>query len=131
LTQVGAPLFLALGFLGGRFDHSFSALNVIARFPEKRVILFGLQDVVLRVPEQISLTVPVGTPIALLPMGPARVWTTGLKWDMKGAALAPNGIISSSNKASHPKVEIRTEGPVLLTLPKMFVDGLTAAVLAR
>ncbi len=131
LSLVEAPLFLALGFLGGRFDHSFAALNVIARHRNKRIVLFGMQDILIRVPDEISLTMPIETPLALLPMGPSRVWTEGLKWDMHGAPMAPDGKVSSSNQVAAAKVKIRVEGPVLLTLPKALLDGLISAVRAR
>lgn len=131
LQRVDASLFLALGFLGGRLDHSFSALNVIARYQNKRVVLFGGEDIVVRVPGEIKLTLPVGTRLALLPMGEARAWTTGLRWDMDGARLAPDGMVSSSNEVAQSKVEIRVEGPVLLSAPKSLLDGMISAVLSR
>ena len=131
LQRVDAPLFLALGFLGGRIDHSFSALNVVARHAKKSVILFGQQDILLRVPGHLRLTMPIATPLALLPMGDAKVWTTGLKWDMTAAVLAPNGMVSSSNAVANAIVDIRVEGSVLLTLPKALLDGLISAVRAE
>lgn len=126
LQRVDGPLFLALGFLGGRIDHSFSTLNVIARYSDKRVILIGAEDIVALIPEKLTLVLPVETPIALLPMAPARAWTKGLRWNMDGDDLAPDGMVSSSNKVAEEVVELKVQGPVLLTVPKSHLDGLTA-----
>lgn len=131
LQRVDAPLILALGFLGGRFDHSFSTLNVIARYSEKHVFLFGAEDLIFRAPPEIRLTLPIGTRLSLLPMGPAKAWTEGLKWDMDGMALAPDGVVSSSNEVAASNVRIRVEGPVLLSTPKSLLDGLIASVRAQ
>lgn len=128
LTSVSAPLYLALGFLGGRLDHSFAALNLLARFTRHRVVAFGAEDIVALVPQRIQLNIGAGTPLALLPMGESKVTTTGLVWDLDSAFLRPDGAISSSNQAAEDRVEVTTDGPVLLSLPKSQLHALIAAL---
>lgn len=130
LDRVSAPLIIGLGFLGGRVDHNFAALNLLARRDDP-VILFGEQDIVMRLPADFHVTLPKGALLALLPMGAAQVWTTGLKWDLQGSDLAPDGAISSSNQVVGPEVRIKATGPVLLSLAKDQLDVATAAVRAQ
>ncbi len=129
LNRVEAPLLIGLGFLGGRLDHSFSALNVLVRARAQKVILIGGEDLIFRLDQQLDLALPVETPIALLPMGPARAWTKGLRWDMDGLPLAPDGMVSSSNKIASEQVSLRVDGPVLISFPKRFLDVATNALL--
>lgn len=117
LTHIRAPMVLALGFLGGRADHSFAALNILARLAAP-VVLMGAQDVLcLLTGEGVSLDLPKGTRLSLLPMGLARVWSAGLRWPLAGEPMSPAGFLSLSNEVSGP-VRLRAEGAVFLVLPK-------------
>ncbi len=128
LQSVQAPLMLAAGFLGGRLDHTFSVLNTLTRYPDKRVILVDETDVVVLLTKPVTLNCPVGTRIALLPMQTAKVTTTGLEWNLDDARMDPTGLVSSSNAVAAPQVTITPAGPVLLTLPLAELDAVIAAV---
>lgn len=131
LTRIEAPLVLALGFTGGRIDHTMSVFNTMARYRDRPVVLLGSDDVCAIIPAAgFDLTLPAGCRLSLLPIGQAEVSTTGLKWDLDQAALAPNGMISPSNEVAGPLVILRADGPVMLVLPRSGLEPLLAAVKA-
>ena len=132
LARIEAPLVLAAGFLGGRLDHTLSALSVIARRGARHVVLVAADQVALLLPEGgTRIAVRPDAPVALLPLGPARVSSRGLKWDLSDTALAPDGMVSSSNRATGETLDLRVAGPVLLTLAPRDLDAAIGCVLGR
>jgi len=125
LCRINAPVIVAIGFMGGRLDHQMAVLNVVMRFREKAVVLVGPEDVVFVAPTKTVLDLPVGTRVALLPMGDARVDTDGLQWDIKDAALHPSSAISAANASAAQRVTIHAMGQLLITLPR---DCLSVAI---
>ena len=132
LTRISAPLIMAAGFLGGRLDHTLSVLGVIARLRAVHVVLVARDDVCVLLPQGESLwQLTPGDRAALLPLGPAVVTSAGLRWDLDHRALAPDGMISSSNQVADATVRLTVSGPVLLTLPLAEWAAVTGAVLGR
>ena len=131
LSRIDAPLVLAAGFLGGRLDHTLSVLNVIWRRRAAQVVLVGEVDAVVLIDRQATLDIAPGARMALLPLAPVRVTTTGLRWDLQGQELSPVGLVSSSNEAAGSCVTITPEAPVFLSLPLAHLDAVTAVVRAR
>ena len=132
LTRISAPLVMAVGFLGGRLDHTLSVLGVIARLRARHVVLVARDDVCVLLPEGESLWhLTPGDRAALLPLGQATVTSMGLRWDLSDRALAPDGTVSSSNAVAAPLVRLSVSGPVLLTLPLAAWAAVTGAVRAR
>ena len=130
LTRIEAPLVIGVGFLGGRMDHSLASLNVLARHRDRAVILLNEADVCCVVPEAgLRLSLPAGMRLSLLPLGAARLWTEGLRWDVDGADMAPDGFISISNEVAG-EVRVRAEGPVLFAVPLEGFDAVVSAVQA-
>ena len=72
LYSVEAPLFIGLGFLGGRIDHHLAAMSALVKFPGKPVVLIGGEDLCFLCPRELELELPAGTRVSLYPMGPAR-----------------------------------------------------------
>lgn len=127
LARIAAPLVIGVGFLGGRMDHSLASLNVLARHRDRAVILLNEADVCCMVPAGgMRLSLPVGARLSLLPLGSARLWTEGLRWNVDGAEMTPDGFISISNESAG-KVRIRAEGPMLLAVP---LGGFEAVVIS-
>ena len=127
LTRIAAPLVLATGFLGGRLDHTFATLSVLARLAARHVVLVGPAQVACLLPQgETAVRVEPGSPMALLPLGEARVSSRGLVWDLDQAALALDGMVSSSNRAAADRVDLRVSGPVLLTLAPRDLDAAMA-----
>ena len=131
VDRTEAPLLIGLGFLGGRLDHTLAALNALARRAHRPIVLLGAEDTVFLAPPRLHLDLPPGTAMALLPLGACRVTTTGLRWNLSDAALAPDARISSSNETAARQVHITSTGPLAITLPPEHLPAATAAVLAR
>lgn len=118
LTRVTAPQVIALGFTGGRMDHALSVLNVMARHPDRTVLLVDADDVSYLAPQGDSIiTMPVGARVSLMPLGDVRASVTGVRWAFTDWDLHPTGRNSASNMATGGPVQISAQGPLLVTLP--------------
>lgn len=133
LTRVAAPVVLALGFTGGRMDHTLAVLSVMARHIDRAVLLIDEDDVSFMAnPAGTDLTLPEGARISLMPLADVRVTATGLRWPVVDMALAPAVRTSSSNEASGDPIHVQTSGPLLITLPRPHLpQALTAIVRAE
>lgn len=119
LATVNAPLFLGIGFLGGRLDHELAALNALIKTPQN-VVLIGQEDLVFRLPEITRLRLPVGTRISTFPMGRvAGVTSSGLAWPLDGHKFSPSTGISTSNRTTAPEITLTNPAqPLLCILPR-------------
>lgn len=125
LYSVRAPLFLGLGFLGGRFDHSLAAMNALARNPERKVALIGRVDVCFLCPPRFEIDLEPGTRVSLFPM--ARVQglrSEGLRWSVAGLDFAPDARSGTSNKAEGGWLRLAFDRPGMVMI-------LPAALMAR
>jgi thiamine pyrophosphokinase len=116
LGSIEAPLFVGLGFLGGRIDHHLAAMNALVKFAAVPVVLVGGEDLCFLCPPEFAVDLSAGTRVSLFPMGPVRGrLSEGLLWPIAGLAFDPTGRIGTSNAA--------TGGPVLIGLdaPRMLV----------
>lgn len=120
LYSVEAPLFIGLGFLGGRVDHHLAALSALVKYPGKPVALLGSEDVCFLCPPMLELDLAAGTRVSLFPMAPARgVVSEGLRWPVAGLALAPDGRVGTSNAALGGRVRVGFDAAkVLAILPQ-------------
>lgn len=133
LVRVAAPLVLALGFTGGRIDHTLAVLNVMARFWDRAIVLADGNDVcfVARLGRTV-FHADQDTRISVMPLGSATVSLSGVLWPFAARQMVPNGFISPSNAALGGQVVIQTDGPVLVTLPRLLLPtALQAAVRAE
>lgn len=129
IARIAAPVIVGAGFLGGRLDHSFAALSVLARFADSPLILVSPTNCCFRCPDAgVTLDLPLGTLIAVLPMDSIRCTSDGLRWDMADTALHPAGFVSSSNQTEKPTVHIKVTGPAIITLPVAQLATAIAAV---
>ena len=114
LLNIAAPIFLCVGFLGGRTDHQMAAFSVITRYAHKPCLLLGDRDVIFVVPPFLEIDLPIGTRVSLFPMGQLQILSEGLKWKTNGITFAPEGAIGTSNIST---------GVVRLTpsMPKMLI----------
>jgi thiamine pyrophosphokinase len=128
LRHVDAPLVLGYGFLGARLDHQFSAMNVLARRPDRRCVLVGAEDVVCLCPPRMALDLPLGSRFSLFPMLPVTGRSEGLRWPIDGISFAPGGVVGTSNEVSGPVV-LEWDAPgMLLILPKEALAALRAGL---
>ena len=132
LTRIRAPLILAAGFLGGRLDHTLSTLGVLARLRACHVVLVTRDDVCVLLPAGESLwPLATGLRLGVLPLGAVRVSSEGRRWDLNDRAMAPDGLVSSSNAVASGPVRLQVAGPVLLTLPRQAAGVVTDVVRGR
>jgi len=129
LGSVEAPLFLGVGFLGGRLDHELAAMNALVKHVRVPVVLIGEADICFVCPAELALDLPAGTRVSFFPMAAARgVLSEGLRWSVAGLALRPDGRIGTSNVALGGPVRVGFDAPrVLVVLP----EGLLGPVVDR
>ena len=134
VMRVSAPCLLALGFTGGRLDHTLSVLNAMVRYPEQPVVLVDEDDAsFVAGAGRTMLELEVGTRISVMPVGAARAVTLdGVMWPFEDQPMSLDGFTSPSNAACGGTVTLRTSDPVLVTLPReQLADALKAAVRAE
>jgi thiamine pyrophosphokinase len=133
LYSVEAPLFLGVGFLGGRLDHHLAAVNALVKFARKRVVLIGAGEACFHCPAEFDIDLPVGTRVSLFPMAPVRgIASSGLLWPLANLDFSPAGRIGTSNAATGGPVRIRLDGPGMVAILPVaalapVVDRLSAA----
>ena len=129
LTRVTAPVIFAIGFTGGRIDHTLWALNVMARYPQKTVLLIDDDDVSFIAPvPNTYLNLPAGSRVSLMPLGPITITATGLQWSVTDFAMDVVGKTSGSNAACGGEIAVKTDGPLLITLPRRHLPAALKAV---
>jgi thiamine pyrophosphokinase len=129
LTRVAAPAIIALGFTGGRMDHTLSVLSVMMRYPDKPVILADPDDVSFLVPKgKSAFELPKGTRVSLMPVAPATVSVDGVVWPFPQTLMTMTGFTSPSNAAIGGDVTIQTDAPILVTLPRAHLPTALKAV---
>lgn len=129
LRNIKAPLIYAIGFSGGRLDHTLAVLHVLGRNPLLPVVLLAADDAsVMAKPEGMTLHLPVGTRISLMPLADAHVDATGLTWPILDQAMHPMRLTSPSNAVATETVHIRAEGPLIITVPRAQAQALAKAV---
>ena len=130
LRHVRAPLVLALGVTGGRFDHELAMLHGLLLRPEQPCVALGAESVVCLCPPRLALDLAPGTVVSLFPMAPVRAGSTGLRWPTAGIDFAPGARIGTSNAATGP-VTLTPDAPaMLLILPRTCLAVLVRALLA-
>ena len=134
LLRVSAPLVLAIGFTGGRLDHTLAVLHVALRHIGRAVVLVDADDASFLAPQgRIALPLDAGTRISVMPIAPvAAISLSGVQWPFTDRAMTAGGFTSPSNRASGGEVVLQTSDPVLVTLPlAQLAHAATAAVRAR
>jgi len=128
LRSVAAPLVLAVGVTGGRFDHELAVMAVLAAHPDRPCIVLGAETIVCLCPARITLDPGAGAPVSLFPLAPCRVASSGLRWPTEGLDFAPDGRIGTSNAATGPVTLAPDAAKMLLILPRAALDALIAGL---
>lgn len=115
LTRIDAPVILGVGFSAGRVDHQLAVCNALVRWPARRCVLIGAEDVMFLAPPSMTLDLPKGCRVSLFPMGAVDGRSEGLKWPIDGLVLTPDGQIATSNVALGA-IQLRVTAPKLLTI---------------
>jgi thiamine pyrophosphokinase len=131
LYSVEAPLFLGLGFLGGRLDHHLAAMSALVKYGHKPAVLVGGEDLCFLCPADFEIALEPGTRVSLYPMGRVTgLRGEGLRWPVEGLEMAPHGRIGTSNVATGP-IRLGFDAPrMLVILPGELLERVVAALKA-
>ncbi|KAA9007935.1 thiamine diphosphokinase [Histidinibacterium aquaticum] len=130
LRSIRAPLVLAVGLSGGRFDHDLAALNVLVRLAHLRCVVVGPESLVFLAPPELSLDLAPGTVVSLFPMGRVAGTSEGLRWPIEGLDFTPWGRIGTSNTATGP-VRMTFDAPLMLViLPRRTLPEVVSSLAA-
>lgn len=100
IRSVAAPMIVGIGFLGGQVDHLLAAMTVLARYPDRAIVLLGESEVVVHLPPYLELPVEEGTRVSLYPMRLVDGVSTGLTWPIDGLQMSPGTRVGTSNRAT-------------------------------
>lgn len=130
LYSTRAPLTVALGMTGKRFDHTLATLDAVTRYAGKRqIILVDEEDVALALTAKFSFRVGAGERVSIHPLAPVTFWRSdGLEYPLDAVRLAPGVRTGTSNAAiDGPFTIVPEEGiaaPYLLILARSHLMGL-------
>lgn len=117
LRRVAGPLVIAVGVSGARLDHELAVFSVLLRVSSPPCVILRGDELAFLAPPELALDVPLGSDISFYPLVPVTVTSSGVKWPLSQALMAPDGLISTSNKVTGP-VSLKTDkAGVLVTLP--------------
>lgn len=99
LREVSAPLYIGVGFLAGRLDHTLAAMHALVKYADKPVVLIGSEDVVFAAPTEWRATLAVGERISFYPARRVEaVGSKGLRWPIDGLLMEGGHQIGTSNE---------------------------------
>lgn len=128
LRSVEAPLVIAAGVSGGRFDHELAAMNVLVRRADRPCLVLGPESLVFVAPPRLSLDLPVGMAFSLFPFGPCTASAEGLRWRLDGLHFSPGGRVGTSNEVTGP-VRLAVSDPwMLVILPRAALGPVVEAL---
>jgi thiamine pyrophosphokinase len=135
LYSTKAPVTIALGMMGKRFDHGLAALDAVARRGRGRaIILVDEVDIALALDHAFDFAVPPGTRVSIHPLTPTRfARSTGLKYPLDDLLLAQGLRTGTSNEADAAEFSVRPadddEGVFLLILERKWLEPLVERLL--
>ena len=98
LNLVKAPLFLGLGFLGRRLDHSLASMHALATATSP-VLLIGPHDAVIYCRGDFTASLPHQVRISFWPLTrQCFIASHGLRWALDGLTLETGQAIGTSNQ---------------------------------
>ncbi|WP_417584483.1 thiamine diphosphokinase [Pelagibacterium sp.] len=124
-----APVTLALGMTGGRFDHTLAALHAVTvHASERRIVLVDGHDLAVGVAGSIRIKVGAGERVSIYPLGRTSFsGSKGLLYRLDGLEMVQGQTIGTSNRAVEDIVEIEVapgaQDPWLLILDKRLLDA--------
>ena len=130
LYATTAPVTVALGMTGKRFDHTLAALDAVARYArDRRIVLVDEHDIALAVSGEFSFAVAAGERVSVHPLAPVTfARSAGLNYPLDGLRLAPGERTGTSNAATVGPFSIEPgageRGAWLLILDKRHLQAL-------
>jgi thiamine pyrophosphokinase len=131
LYSLDAPLYLAFGFTGKRFDHTLATLNVMTKYHrKKKILLFSGEDINVVHSGNFVVSPGRGQIFSIFPLMPISFsHSEGLKYPLDGLKFEIGSNIGTSNSTCADKVEIfptpeHQKTPYLVTLPNHMLEQL-------
>ena len=108
LYSTEAPVTVALGVTGRRFDHTLAALDAVARYGDnRRIILVGEADIAISFSGPFGFYAETGERVSVHPLNPVRfAHSEGLYYPLNDLTLAPGVKTGTSNTALGGDVSI-------------------------
>jgi thiamine pyrophosphokinase len=116
LMCIAAPVILGVGFTGARIDHELAVYATLARFPDRRCVILGEEDLCFIAPPVFNLPTRPGDRVSLFPMGAVTGRSEGLRWPIEGISFAPDGRVGTSNIASGEQVSLYFDTPGMMVI---------------
>jgi thiamine pyrophosphokinase len=136
LDSTRAPVTVALGMTGKRFDHTLAALDAVTRHARDRaIILVDEADIALVTTGGFGFEVAPRERVSVHPLAPIRFRRSdGLRYPLDGLRLAPGERTGTSNEAVSGAFRIepepRSRAPWMLILDRKYLFGVAAAASA-
>jgi thiamine pyrophosphokinase len=122
LYSTRAPITVALGMTGRRFDHTLSAISAVTAYARgRRIVLVDESDMALALNGPFRFAARPGERVSVYPLLPIDFSASrGLLYPLDGLHLEQGGRLGTSNFASAEEVEIvpADDTPWLLILEK-------------
>ncbi|MGV6839224.1 MAG: thiamine diphosphokinase [Planktomarina sp.] len=115
LAAVSAPVIVGIGFLGGRLDHHMAALSALLQ-NKRPVVLVHEDEACFIAPRHFEMDLDAGDAVAFYPLKPCTVTTQGVAYPVQDAQMAPDGLISTSNKMVQRRLIIDVDDHALMTV---------------
>ena len=137
LYSTYAPVTIALGMTGRRFDHTLAALDAVTRYARDRVIiLVDAEDLAMALTGPFTFEVEERERVSVHPLAPIKFRRSiGLKYSLDGLRLAPGERTGTSNEATDGVFRIepepRAKAPWLLIVDRKYLFAIAAAATAR
>ncbi len=127
LYTVKAPLYIATGFTGSRFDHTLAGLHILHRYVDShRVLLLAGDDVCFAQKGELTLDVEKGVRFSVYPLERTEFSASrGLQYPLQGLQMQSGELIGTSNRAESTSVYINAEtGAYCVIVPVSLLDSL-------
>lgn len=131
LYSIVSDLYLGVGFIGGRLDHTLACMATLAKLDRQSVILLDEHDIVFRCPDRLRLKMDAGSRVSVFPMSEVRNMSSkGLKWPLDDLEFAPNDAVGTSNEALGGELDVSVgSGALLVILPLAYLEAVIQALL--
>ena len=137
LYSTHAPVTIALGMTGRRFDHTLAALAAVTRYARDRVIiLVDEDDLAMALTGPFTFEVDPHDRVSVHPLLPIKFRRSiGLRYPLDGLRLAPGERTGTSNEATDGVFRIepdpRSKAPWLLIVDRRYLFAIAAAATSR
>ena len=111
LYSVRAPLVVAMGFTGRRFDHTLVSLHLLQRYaPSVKLILLTERDVCFAICGNLKMQLPVGSRFSLYPLSRTSFTrSVGLEYPLDGLVMEQGHLIGTSNRVTEASLSIEAD----------------------